>query len=71
MEIYVVLLIFVIVSVIFIAFIIDKIDKKNRHEKVDKNEIFNAEKDLIEMKGDCMNEYQRILTQTLSSSGLR
>lgn len=71
MEAYVVFLIFVITLVITIAFIYDIIDKKNRNGKIKNNKISDAELDLIEKKGDCMDEYQRILTQTLSSSGLR
>jgi len=71
MEPYVIFLVFLIVIVIIVAIIIDKIDKKKRNEKKDKNKISKSELDLIEKKGDCMDEYQRILTQTLSTSGLR
>ena len=66
MEAYVVFLIFLIVFVIFMAIIIDNIDKKKRNGIKDKNKISKGELDLIEKKGDCMDEYQRILTQSLS-----
>jgi hypothetical protein len=56
------------VFVMIIAFISDKIDKKNR--KREKNLNSDTERKVIGKKWVCMDEYQRILTQTLSSSGL-
>jgi hypothetical protein len=56
------------VFVMIIAFISDKIDKKNR--KREKNLNSDTERKVIGKKWMCMDEYQRILTQTLSSSGL-
>ena len=67
MEPYVILLIFVIVIGIIIAIIIDKIDKKNRNGKIDKDKVSDAEQDLNEKKKENMNEYQRNLSQTLTS----
>ena len=70
MQTYIVFLILVMVVVISIAFIRDKIDKKNRNGKRDKILNSEAERKVIGKKWVCMDEYQRILTQTLSSSGL-
>ncbi len=67
MEPYVILLIFVIVIGIIIAIIIDKIDKKNRNGKIDKDKVSDAEQDLNEKKKENMDEYQRNLSQTLTS----
>jgi len=58
------------VFVMIIAFISDKFDKKNRNGKRDKILNSYAERKVIGKKWVCMDEYQRILTQTLSSSGL-
>jgi len=58
------------VFVIILAFISDIIDKKNRNGKRDKILNSDAERKVIGKKWVCMDEYQRILTQTLSSSGL-
>ncbi len=71
MQSYVIFLNSVIVLVMIIAFIDDKIDKKNRNEKRDKNMNSDTEQNIIGKKWVCLNEYQSILTQTLSSSGLR
>ena len=70
MQFYVVILIFIMVFVMIIAFISDKIDKKNRNGKREKNLNSDTERKVIGKKWVCMDEYQRILTQTLSSSGL-
>ena len=70
MQTYVVFLIFVMVFVMIIAFISDKIDNKNRNGKRSKTMNSDAERNIIGKKWECMDESQRILTQTLSSSGL-
>jgi len=61
MQFYVVFLNFVVVFVIFIAIISDKRDKTLNSD---------VERKVIGKKWVCMDEYQWILTQTLSSSGL-
>ena len=70
MQSYILFLIFMLVIAIIIAFIIDKNDKRNRTGKKDKKVSSDVERNVIGKKWVCMDEYQRILTQTLSSSGL-
>ena len=70
MQAYVVFLIFVMVIVMIIAIISDKNDKRNRIGKRDKTLNSDVERKEIGKNWVCMDKYQRILTQTLSSSGL-
>ncbi|MHA1719673.1 MAG: hypothetical protein ACTSWX_01410 [Promethearchaeota archaeon] len=66
----VIILIVVIAASFIIAIIGDIIKKKNRKGEKDKNEISDAEKELVENKREHMDDYQRILTQLTSTGGI-
>lgn len=54
---------------IIVSIISDLIVKKKRSEKIDKNKVSDAERDMIEKKRENMDDYQRLITQIGSGFG--